>query len=267
MEEDNELRAKSKWIYVLGTYSDPKRAKVGVAANPLTRICNLRTGDPFLYIECAILLPEWFDNSANPLEVVVHAALTSPSTVDLNIKDNSDLLRARKGIASSSCINFSNTSSPSEWFWVTPSAAKDFVIESIRSEIHERSNSHNMLAFLKPECFGCELRSNEVYAYSHADLLGYYNKPKAPESAPQLIEAEQPKVLENTLIGLITNLLFEKESPETLAELKEMADLVMQLEGMFKTKEVPKLTPALENRRTTKPSLHLDQYGTTDLTT
>lgn len=213
------------------------------------------------------MLPEWFANSAKALEGVLHAALGSPSTVDLNVGDNPDLLRARKGIAGSSCINFFTTSSPSEWFWVTPAAARDFVIESIRSEIHERSNSQNMLAFLKPENFGCELQSNEVYAYSHDDLLGYYNKLKAPKSDPQLIKAEQPKVLEHTLIGLITKLFLESESAETLADLKEAADLVMQLEGMFKPTEVPKLAPALEKRRTTWPPLEIDKYGNPDPTT
>ncbi len=119
------------WLYVLGTTSDPNRAKIGVASkNVLERYTNLRTGDPCLYIERAFLLPDWYTKSISKEEARWHEFFSAP-TAEGYISTRIVLGAYTKVTIDSTRILFAN-GEESEWFKVTPKNAAQIIHDYIK---------------------------------------------------------------------------------------------------------------------------------------
>ena len=119
------------WLYVVGTTSQPNRAKIGVASkNVLERFANLRTGDPGLYIELAFLLPDWYTESIWQEETRWHKFFADPKK-EGPISKHIALGQYANAVSESTRIIFDN-GKVSEWFTINPKYAACIIWEYIR---------------------------------------------------------------------------------------------------------------------------------------
>lgn len=120
------------WLYVLGTNSDPNRAKIGVARKDvLERFRSLRTGDPGLYIELAFLLPDWYTTKITNEEKRWHNFFAAPQKAG-SISRNIVLGQNANALSNSTRISFNN-GNVSEWFTIKPEDAASIISDYIES--------------------------------------------------------------------------------------------------------------------------------------
>lgn len=119
------------WLYVLGTISNPDRAKIGVARKDvLERFRSLRTGDPGLYIELAFLLPNWYTIKITEEERRWHDFFADPQKAG-SISRNIVLGQNANVLSNSTRINFNN-GNVSEWFTIKPKDAACIISDYIK---------------------------------------------------------------------------------------------------------------------------------------
>ncbi|HCE4545017.1 TPA: GIY-YIG nuclease family protein [Vibrio parahaemolyticus] len=64
------------WIYILMTPSDYNRVKIGMTKrNPLLRLRDLKTGDPYLALQAAYFIPTNFGLRLLDIENLIHVQL------------------------------------------------------------------------------------------------------------------------------------------------------------------------------------------------
>lgn len=64
------------WIYIMMTPSDYNRVKIGITKNnPLLRLRELKTGDPYLAVEAAYLIQYGTRFTTRDIEVYIHTYL------------------------------------------------------------------------------------------------------------------------------------------------------------------------------------------------
>ncbi|MGI9273763.1 MAG: GIY-YIG nuclease family protein [Endozoicomonas sp.] len=65
-----------RWIYILMTPSDYNRVKIGMTKkNPLLRLRDLKTGDPYLALQAAYFIPANFGLCLRDIENLIHTQL------------------------------------------------------------------------------------------------------------------------------------------------------------------------------------------------
>ncbi|MDW7788765.1 GIY-YIG nuclease family protein [Morganella morganii] len=70
---------EGSWIYVIMTGDNINRYKVGrTKNNPMLRVNQLRTGDPYLALQLAYFIPSSLTTKTSILEAAIHKQLESP---------------------------------------------------------------------------------------------------------------------------------------------------------------------------------------------
>ncbi|EJG0884883.1 GIY-YIG nuclease family protein [Vibrio parahaemolyticus] len=83
-----EMSYGEGWIYVLMTPSDYNRVKIGKTINnPLLRLRNLKTGDPYLSLQVAYFIPPHFGLNLKGVEDLIHNALAQSRIPFLDDED------------------------------------------------------------------------------------------------------------------------------------------------------------------------------------
>lgn len=101
------------WIYIMMTPSDYNRVKIGITKNnPLLRLRDLKTGDPYLAIEAAYLIQNDTNFTTKVIESFIHSYFAD---VRIHFLDDEDRINV-----------------PSEWFTMDPQQSSYLVEEALK---------------------------------------------------------------------------------------------------------------------------------------
>ncbi|GAB1620990.1 hypothetical protein AAOGI_10400 [Agarivorans albus] len=139
------------WIYILMTPSDYNRVKIGMTKkNPLLRLRDLKTGDPYLALQAAYFIPTNFGLCLRNVEYLIHTQLEYSRIHFLDDEDQ--------------------VNKPSEWFSIYFKNSVNIVNNAITSQGYGITNDTSGLNVLGDKIAIQYFESDLIYAPCHLTL-------------------------------------------------------------------------------------------------